>query len=93
LGDLSEPTDMDVVVRQLGRATAKIHCVADDESDQDLVTESAERIISENVGDDTEALVDDLISFGDMYATRTREDHRLFVGAFRGSAFQWITPT
>ncbi|MGL5930749.1 MAG: DUF2252 domain-containing protein, partial [Dermatophilaceae bacterium] len=40
--DVSEPGDLAVLVPQLGRATAKIHCVADSESEQELVTVSVE---------------------------------------------------
>jgi uncharacterized protein (DUF2252 family) len=90
--DLTEPDDMDVLVRQLGRATAKIHCVADDESDERLVDASVERVVSDSVGDRTEALVADLVSFAHAYAERTRLDHGLFVDAFRGGAFARVAP-
>ena len=40
--EVTEPRDLALLVHQLGRATAKIHCVADSESDQDLVTVSVE---------------------------------------------------
>ena len=90
--DITEPEDIRVLVRQLGQATAKIHCVADDESDHALVTASVEQVVSDAVGDDTEALVEDLVSFAHAYADRTREDHRLFVDAFRSGAFAVVSP-
>ena len=86
--ELTEPEEISVLVRQLGQATAKIHCVADDESDHDLVTGSVERVIADAVGDDVDALVADLRAFAHEYADRTRDDHRLFVDAFRGGAFR-----
>ena len=68
------------------------HCVADDESDQRLVTASVEQVVSDSVGDRTEALVADMVSFGHAYADRTRADHGLFVDAFRGGAFGRVGP-
>jgi uncharacterized protein (DUF2252 family) len=90
--ELTEPDDLAVLVRQLGQATAKIHCVADDESDHDLVTASVERVITDAVGDDVDGLVADLRAFAHDYADRTRDDHRLFVDAFRGGAFTRVAP-
>src|SRR5215208_5495855 len=52
--ELTEPEDMTVLVGQLGRATAKIHCVADDESDQELVADSVEQVVAQAVGDDVD---------------------------------------
>ena len=36
-GELTEPDDIAAVVELLGRATAKIHCASDEDSDEDLV--------------------------------------------------------
>ena len=91
--EITEPDDMRVLVRQLGRATAKIHCVADDESDHALVTASVERVVSDAVGDDVDELVADLTEFAHEYADRTRDDHRLFVDAFRSGAFSVVSPS
>ena len=90
--DLTEPDDIAVLVGQLGRATAKIHCVADDESDQDLVTASVERVVADAIGSDVDGLIEDLRAFAHDYADRTRDDHRLFVDAFRSGAFR-LDPT
>jgi uncharacterized protein (DUF2252 family) len=90
--ELTEPDDIGVLVGQLGQATAKIHCVADDESDQDLVTASVERVVADAIGDDVDGLVADLRDFAHDYADRTRDDHRLFVDAFRSGAFR-LDPT
>ena len=42
---LTEPDDIAAVVEQLGRATAKIHCAADEDSDHDLVDFQVEAAI------------------------------------------------
>jgi hypothetical protein len=79
-------------VPQLGRATAKIHCVADSESDQDLVTVNVEDAVGARIGDDVEGLVADLTAFAHAYARQSREDHGLFVDAFRSGALEQVTP-
>ncbi len=91
--DLTEPDGVRTVVGQLGRATAKVHCVADDDSDHDLVDVSVEHLIAEGVGDDVAGLVSDLTEFAHSYARQTREDHRLFVDAFRHGEFDLVDPT
>lgn len=90
--ELSEPDELSLLVPQLGRATAKIHCVADQESDQDLVTVNVEDAIGRRVGGDVEALVADLTRFAHEYAVRSRRDHQLFVDAFRGGALEHVAP-
>ena len=90
--DVSEPGDLAVLLPQLGRATAKIHCVADSESDQDLVTVSVEDAVGRCIGGDVDGLVEVLTRFAHAYAGQAREDHRLFVDAFRGGAFEHVAP-
>jgi uncharacterized protein (DUF2252 family) len=91
--DINTPEDMETVVDQLGRATAKIHCVADEDSDTDLVTVSVEDVIVEGVHGDVDGLIDELTEFAHTYADQVRTDHHLFVDAFRGGAFSEVTPT
>jgi len=91
--DVTEPEDMQVLVRQLGQATAKIHCVADDESGHDLVDISVEQVVTEAIGDELDELVGQLTSFAHAYAAQVRTDHRLFVEAFRAGAFSEVEPT
>ena len=43
--DINEPEDIRAVVDLLGRATAKIHCASDEDSDQDLVDIQVEAAI------------------------------------------------
>ena len=90
--DVTEPDEMRVLVEQLGQATSKIHCVADIESEHDLVDFSVEHAISERVGDDVDDLVTDMTRFAHAYAEQTRDDYRLFVDAFRGGALSQVTP-
>jgi uncharacterized protein (DUF2252 family) len=90
-GEISEPEEIEPVVELLGRATAKIHCVSDEDSDEDLVDFQTEEAIIEAIDDDPEAFVDELVEFGIAYAARTRKDHTLFVDAFREGAFDLVS--
>jgi uncharacterized protein (DUF2252 family) len=81
--ELTEPDEIAPVVESLGRATAKIHCVSDEDSEQTLVDFQTEEAIAQVVADQEQALVDDLVEFALTYADRVREDHALFVDAFR----------
>jgi uncharacterized protein (DUF2252 family) len=82
-GDLTEPDDMAGVVDLLGRATAKIHCASDADSDQDLVDVQVEDAVADSVEGRRRELVAWLQDFGVDYAERVRRDHELFVDAFR----------
>ena len=90
---VDEPEQMADLVTQLGQATAKIHCVADDDSEHDLVDVSVEEVVTECVGDDLDGLVRDFTEFAHGYAEQARRDHQLFVDAFRGGAFAAVTPS
>ena len=64
------------VLEDLGRATAKVHCVSDEDSDQDLVT-SRPRTPSQNVVDGRQdEFVDEMVDFGIDYAEAARADQR-----------------
>ena len=89
---IDEPAQLKEVVEQLGQATAKIHCVDDDDAERDLVQVSVEQVVTDCVGDDGAGLVRDLTVFAHRYAEQVREDHALFVDAFRGGAFADVTP-
>ncbi|CAN5402792.1 DUF2252 domain-containing protein [soil metagenome] len=90
--DLTEPDDMQVLVRQLGQATAKIHCVADDESGHELVDVSVEKVITDAIGTGLDDLVAQMTDFAHAYAAQVRTDHHLFVEAFRAGAFDQVEP-
>jgi uncharacterized protein (DUF2252 family) len=82
-GEINEPADMRQVVDLLGRATAKIHCASDEDSQQDLVDFDVEAAIAKSVQGRRNEFVQWLCDWGIDYAVRVREDHALFVDAFR----------
>ena len=81
--DLTEPDEMAPVLDYLGRATAKVHCVADRDSDPDIVDFQTEDEIVASIGDDEEEFIKEMVDFGMRYSEVARDDHRLFVDAFR----------
>ncbi|MCU1618846.1 MAG: hypothetical protein JWR41_852, partial [Modestobacter sp.] len=89
--ELTEPEEILPVVGQLGRATAKIHCVGDADSDHALVDFQTEEAITAMIGDRREEFIADLLAFAHSYAERTRDDHRLFVDAFRAGQIPGIS--
>lgn len=80
---LTEPSEIAAVVDLLGRATAKIHCASDEDSDQDVVPFQVEHAIAGALEGRRRQFTDDIVEFGVTYAQRAREDYRLFVEAFR----------
>ncbi len=80
---LTEPDDIAAVVDLLGRATAKIHCASDEDSDQDLVDFQVEEAIASCLDRRRKEFTTWLADFGLSYAERVRADHTLFVEAFR----------
>jgi uncharacterized protein (DUF2252 family) len=91
--DITEPDEIRPVVADLGRATAKIHCISDSDSDEGLVEFSTEEAIATVLNGEQDAFVEDLIDFGSEYAQRARRDHELFVDAFRGGHFEHVSAT
>jgi uncharacterized protein (DUF2252 family) len=81
--NITEPTDMAAVVDLLGRATAKVHCASDEDSDQDLVTFQVEAAIVGSLKGQRRDFTDHVVGFGLSYAETVRRDHVLFVDAFR----------
>jgi uncharacterized protein (DUF2252 family) len=81
--DLTEPEEMAPVLDYLGRATAKVHCVADEDSDATIVGFQTEDAIVEALGGNEEEFVKEMVDFGMGYSEVARDDHRLFVDAFR----------
>jgi uncharacterized protein (DUF2252 family) len=77
---LSEPDEIMDLLGYLGQATAKIHCVSDAGSEQELVDFETEAAISAVLDNDFAA---ELAEFGAAYGETAREDHKLFVDAFR----------
>jgi uncharacterized protein (DUF2252 family) len=92
-GEINEPEEMASVVQNLGRATAKVHCASDADSEQDLVTFQTERAICAAVEGRRKQFVADLTDFAMGYALRVREDHALFVEAFREGRIGGVSAT
>ncbi|MEH0974862.1 DUF2252 domain-containing protein [Micromonospora sp. CPCC 205546] len=81
--DVNEPEELAGVLADLGRAVARMHSVADDESSHDLVDYSTEEAIVAAVDADEPGFVAHLVDFAHAYGVRARQDHQLFVDLFR----------
>jgi uncharacterized protein (DUF2252 family) len=84
--DWDQVSDLDDVfplLCYLGQATAKVHCVSDAGSDQTLVRFQTEEAIMGAVEGREDEFAADLVEFGRAYGEQARDDHRLFVDAFR----------
>jgi uncharacterized protein (DUF2252 family) len=81
--DLNEPDEIAGVVDCLGKATAKVHCSSDEDSEQTLVPFQVEEAIVTSLEGRRKAFVEAVTAFGLDYAVRVRNDHALFVEAFR----------
>jgi len=93
--DLNEPDEIGPVLDYLGRATARIHCVSDADSDQTLVDFETEDAIVSAIGKsakDAKAFASAMAEFGLAYASRVRSDHALFVEAFREGEITEVPP-
>ena len=93
-GALTEPDEMAKVVRDLGRATAKVHCASDEDSDQNLVDLpdrggdlDGARGSSQGVRRGPDRLRDLLRRH------RAHADHSLFVDAFREGRIGGVSAT
>nr|WP_246299126.1 DUF2252 domain-containing protein [Nocardioides panaciterrulae] len=82
--NLTEPDEIAQVVGLLGRATAKIHCASDEDSKQDLIDFQVEDAIAASLDRRRREFTAWVTDFGMDYAQQVREDHALFVEAFRG---------
>jgi uncharacterized protein (DUF2252 family) len=85
--DVNELADLTSVVNYLGRATARMHSVADDESSHDLVDFSTEEAIVAAISRDEEGFAAALVDFAHSYGARARADHQIFVDLFRNGKF------
>jgi uncharacterized protein (DUF2252 family) len=77
---LADPDEILPLLSYLGQATAKVHCVSDAGSTEELVDFETEEAIEAVIDDD---LPSELAEFGAEYGEQVREDHRMFVDAFR----------
>jgi uncharacterized protein (DUF2252 family) len=88
---LTEPDELADVLEQLGRATAKVHCVSDvDDESTPLVDFQVEDAIVAAVRGREDELVEDLTAFALDYGARARKDHALFVDAFRSGRVEGL---
>jgi uncharacterized protein (DUF2252 family) len=92
-GELTEPADIVPVLDYLGRATAKVHCVADSDSDHSLVPFQTEEAIAAVIGGRETEFTDWLAGFAHDYAAVVRDDHRRFVDAFRNGEIPGVSAT
>jgi uncharacterized protein (DUF2252 family) len=88
--ELTEPAEIGPVVEYLGRATAKVHCVADSDADHTVVPFSTEDAILAVVDGKEDEFVAWVTEFAHSYAAQVREDHALFVEAFRHGAIPGV---
>ncbi len=91
--ELTEPEEIGPVLDYLGRATAKVHCVSDADSDHTVVPFQTENAIASVIGDREADFVDWLTTFAREYAAVVRDDHRLFVNAFRNDEIRGVHST
>ncbi len=91
--DITEPDEMAPLLRDLGRATAKVHCASDEDSDEEFVDFQTEEAILDVIGDQEQEFVDDVVEFAMAYAETARRDHALFVDAFRAGDIAGLSAT
>ncbi len=91
--DITEPDEMAPLLEDLGRATAKVHCASDEDSDEELVEFQTEEAIVAAIGDQEDEFVEDIVEFAVAYAETTRRDHALFVDAFRAGEIAGLSAT
>ncbi|HKR50018.1 MAG TPA: DUF2252 domain-containing protein [Pseudonocardiaceae bacterium] len=91
--ELTEPDEIAPVLDYLGRATAKVHCVSDSDSDHTLVSFQTENAIAAVIGDREAEFAEWLTAFAREYAAVVRDDHRLFVDAFRNNEIPGVHST
>ncbi|MGH3366374.1 MAG: DUF2252 domain-containing protein [Nocardioidaceae bacterium] len=91
--EITEPNEIAPVLNDLGRATAKIHCASDEDSEQSLVEFQTEEAIASVLEGRVEEFVEEIVDFGVSYADTARTDHELFVEAFREGAIANLSAT
>lgn len=85
--DINRFDEIIEVVTYFGQAVAKIHCISDEDSDNELVPFSVEDAIHEVLSEREAEFVNYIADFGERYALQVRQDHQLFVDAFRNKLF------
>ena len=90
---VTELDEMLPLVHDLGRATAKVHCVSDEGSEHPLVDVNVEAKITDVIGGRDDEFVARPGGVRRRYGALTREDHRRFVDAFRNGMIPGSKPT
>ncbi|MEW9547809.1 DUF2252 domain-containing protein [Nonomuraea sp. NPDC050783] len=88
--DVNEPGELRSIVCDLGRAVARMHSVADDESSHDLVDFSTEEAIVAVIGGDRDGFAAMLVDFAHRYGAQARGDHQRFVDLFRNGGLPGV---
>ncbi|HVH21132.1 MAG TPA: DUF2252 domain-containing protein [Pseudonocardia sp.] len=91
--ELTEPDEIAPVMADLGRATAKVHCVADADADHTLVPFQTEDAICAVVDGREDEFAEWVVEFAHSYAATVRTDHALFVEAFRAGQVPGVAST
>ncbi len=91
--ELTEPDEIAPVLDYLGRATAKVHCVSDSDSDHTLVPFQIEEAIATVLDGREKEFTEWLVRFAREYGAVVRGDHWRFVEAFRNGEIPGVTPT
>lgn len=86
--DINNFDELSALVKDLGRVVAKIHCVSDEDSDQRLISGSADTAILAGFSGKEAEFKKSVTDWSEAYARRTRDDHRLFADAFRNGEFR-----
>ena len=81
--DAQDSSDIETTLTFLGRATAKIHCVSDEDVDNGIVDFQVEDKISEALHGREDHFINHIVDFGMAYSQSVFADHILFVDAFR----------
>ena len=91
--ELTEPDEIAPVMADLGRATAKVHCVADADADHTLVPFQTEDAICAVVDGREDEFAEWVVEFAHSSAATVRTDHALFVEAFRAGQVPGVAST
>ena len=75
------------LVSYLGRAVAKIHCVSDEDSDENVIPFSTDKALYNVLKGKENGFAEKMTAFGMEYGNVVRDDYRLFVDAFRNHLF------
>ncbi|CAF1098904.1 unnamed protein product [Rotaria sp. Silwood1] len=91
--DINEFQDVVEIIQYVGRAMAKIHCVADSDclnTPKDIaclpfsiIPRNTEHTIRDTIYGRDDDFIQDMVEFGMVYGEQVRRDHRLFFEAFR----------